>query len=499
MVDFSADDVVAHELAHQWFGDIVTCRDWTELWLNESFANFYEVLYKKYSKGSDECQLDLIGQAAGIRGVEKNQGRQPIVSQDSYSTNLYSKGAWVLYMLQSMLGEEEYGRAVRLYLQRNAFTSVSTRDWEKAVEDATGRNLDWFFDQWIYRGGHPQITVASAWDETAKRLTLRVKQTQKLDSLTGLFILPVDIECTTSTGSSLQSVLLTQKEDTVEFSLPEKPLMVIFDRGMKILKTLQFEKSKEEYLYQLEHAKDIVDRMAAAKALKEFGEDTAVFSALKRAALNDPFWSVRREATIYLGVMKNPGVKEAMFEIYKDKKSAVRNAAVVALEKFPGMDVATFLKNVLVSDSSYIVQSSCLQALVKADSMAALSVAREYVGKESHRNIIRRAALYAFRSLRSPEALPYARTYAALGNPPDIRVLALSILREDGEKDNLSRALVIHLTRDVNTTIRKGAVHTLGIWGGDDAKTALEERKAVENDFEIKQAIQTSIDEITAK
>lgn len=499
MIDFSGDDVVAHELAHQWFGDLVTCRDWTELWLNEGFATFFEGLYKKHAKGFDEFQLELMGQAAGVVAVERSQGRRPIVSQDSYPTNLYSKGAWVLYMLQSVLGEQEFARAVRLYLQRNAFTSVSTHDWKKAIEDATGQNLDLFFEQWVFKAGNPQLTVTSAWDEATKRLTLTVQQTQALDSLTGVFVLPVDIECTTSAGITLHTVHITQREEKFELPLPEKPLMVIFDKGMKILKALKFDKSKEEYIFQLGHAKDIVDRMTAAKALKEFPEDAEVFSALKRSALNDPFWGVRREATIYLGVMKVPGVKETMFEIYKDKKSAVRNAAVAALEKFPGVDAAAFLKNALATDSSYVVQSSCLQALAKVDSIAALALAREYVGKESHRNILRRAALSVFRSLRSPEALSYARTYSVLGNPPDIRALALSVLREAGEKDTLSRALVIHLAHDVNATIRKGAVRTLGIWGGDDAKTALEERKPVESDDEIKEAIQAAIDEIAGK
>ncbi|MEO8168251.1 MAG: M1 family aminopeptidase, partial [bacterium] len=216
MVDFSGDDVVAHEVAHQWFGDVVTCRDWSELWLNESFANYYEARYKKYSKGSDEFLLDMMNQAAGVMGAERSQGRQPIVSQDNYAANLYSKGAWVLHMLESILGEQEFNRAIHLYLQRNAFSNVSTFDFQKAVEEATGRNLDWFFRQWVFKGGHPQLTVTSSWDEATKFLTLSVEQTQKVDSLTGVFKLPVDIECTTASGSSLQTIYLSQQQEKFE-------------------------------------------------------------------------------------------------------------------------------------------------------------------------------------------------------------------------------------------------------------------------------------------
>ena len=499
MLDFTSDDVVADELAHQWFGNLVTARDWSELWLNEGFANYYESLYKKHAKGLDESQFDLMGQADGIIGVERAQGRKPVVSLDSYTANLYSKGAWVLYMLRTIIGDKEYQRAVKLYLQRNAFSSVSTHDFAKAVEDATGQNMDWFFHQWLYKAGHPQLTVASSWSETVKELSLTIRQTQTLDSLTGVFILPLDIECTTSTGRTVKHVWLTRREETIVIPLSEKPLMVILDKGMKVLKSLKFEKSREEYVYQLLYAEDGTDRIAAAKPLRDFAGDSSVFGALKHAALNDPFWAVRREATISLGTMKHPGVKSAMFEIYRDRKSAVRNAAVVALEKFRTKDVAGFLQTALSGDSSYIVQASCLQALAEVDSANAFTIARGYVDTESYRDILCRSALQVFRNSQRKEALPYAVKYARLGNPPDIRVMALGILRDLGEKDAASRSLVLQLSKDVNTTIRKGAARTLGMWGGDDSMLALERAKSTESDEEVKQAIQSAIDEIAGR
>lgn len=498
-LDFSSDEVVAHELAHQWFGDLVTSRDWTELWLNEGFANFCEAQYKKYAKGFDEFQLSLKGQADGIIGAELSQGRRPIVSNDSYTTNLYSKGAWVLTMLQSILGEKEFQRAIQLYLNRNAFTSVSTHDLQKAVEDATGQNVDWFFNQWVYKAGHPHLNVASSWDEEENQLLLTIQQTQTIDSLTGVFLLPLDIECTTSSGKTAKEVWLTKQEEKVLVPLSEKPLMVIVDKGMKLLKTLKFDKSKDELVYQLLHAEDMVDRMTAAKLLKEYPEDASVFYALKQAALSDSFWAVRREATIYLGTMKHPDVKPAMFEIYKDKRSAIRNAAVVALEQFATKDVADFLKNALANDSSYVVQSSCMQSLAKVDSVNAFAVARDYVDRDSHRDILRRSALQVFRSVRSREAIPLALKYAQLGYPSDIRTIALGILREVGEKDVSSRLLVIQLTNDSNAAIRKGALRTLSKWGGDDSMAALEKRRAIESDEDVKHAIQSAIDEISGK
>lgn len=495
-LDFTADDVNAHEFAHQYFGDLVSFRDWSHLWLSEGFANYYEVLYKKQAKGFDEFQKDLMDQTESILRVERAQGRKPIVSSESFTTNLYSKGAWVLYMLNNLLGDAEFHRGVNLYVQRHAFTSVSTFELMKAIEDATGENLDWFFLQWVFQAGHPKLEVTQSWSENEKDLTLKIRQTQTLDSLTGVFILPLDIEVTTAQGKTLKSIRLTRQEETIAIPLASKPLMVIVDKGMKVLKSLTFEKSKEEYAYQALHASDAADRISAVKALKEFRTDSEVFITLRKGALGDAFWSVRREATIALGNMKTDGVKQALFEIYNDKHSSVRNAAIVSMENLKGEDVARFLENVIARDSSYVVQSSCLQSLAKVDSTSAVALAREFVEKDSHRNILRRGALNVLQMVHSSESLPYARKYAELGNAPDIRAMALGVLRDVGEKDSSVRSFVIRLANDANVAIRKGAIRTLAQWGGDDSRTALVERKSRENDDDVKRVIDSALEEL---
>ncbi|MER3522486.1 MAG: hypothetical protein C4326_00070 [Ignavibacteria bacterium] len=493
LIDFTADDVVAHELAHQWFGDVVTCRDWTELWLNEGFANYFEALFKRHAKGKDEYQLDLMQQASAVLRAEQSQGRKPIVTDHSLTTNLYSKGAWVLYMLHTLLGEREFQRAITHYLQRNAFTSVSTYDFRKAVEEATGQNLDWFFEQWLYKAGYPDLHVTRRWDDSAKTLILTFRQMQKLDSLTGIFVAPIDVECTTAQGRTLTRVLLKEQELEVRIALAEAPAMVIVDKGMKLLKSLTFEKSKDEWVYQLLHAEDIVDRMTAAKALRAFPEDTVVYEALKRAAMDDGFWAVRREATIYLGTMKHDGVKDAMLRIARDAKSSVRTAAVVALERFPSPEVGTFLQSILTTDSSYLVRASCLEALKKVDSVAAVRLALQYADSASHRDVLQRAALQVLRHVKRPEALPIALRYVQPGVPTDIRALALGILSEVGESDSLSRSMILKLTGDFSPSIRKSAVRALAVMGGEDAHTVLLQRKEAESDPDVKEEIESAL------
>lgn len=497
LLDFTADDVVAHELAHQWFGDIVTCRDWSELWLNEGFANYYEALFKKHAKGTDEFQHDMMSQQASIIGVERAQGRQPIVSGGSPAGNLYSKGAWVLYMLNSLLGDEDFDRAILHYLRKNAFSSVSTFDLMKAIEEATGQNLDWFFRQWVFSAGHPHFSVSWTWDESAKVATVTIRQIQTRDSLTGVFVVPVDIEFTTSSGKTLQRVRLARTEESVTVALPAKPLMVTFDKGLKVLKSITFPKSTDEYVYQLRHAEDVSERIAAAKSLKDSVKNPAVFAALRTAALQDAFYAVRREAAMSLASEASQEMKAAMFDLYKDPSPSVRAVAVAGLGKLSGRDVAAFLEHVCKSDSSYLVRSSSLSSLAELDSVNANDIAMMYLSRDSHRNILERGALRVLNDFHSPQALAAGIRYARAGNPTDLRLLAVGILSRMGERTPDARSLVLGMINDVNRTIRRRAIRTASMWGGDDVRLALDSRKAIEPDLEIRQEIDQFLSELT--
>jgi aminopeptidase N len=493
-VDFTCDDVIAHELAHQWWGDLVTCSDFTHLWLNEGFANYFEALFKEYDKGKDEYQYDMMLQARSVRQTEERLGRKPLVSEDSYIGNQYSKGCWVLSMLRTVLGETDFWKAMDIYLRRHAFKNAATQDLQRAMEDASGRTLDWFFEQWVYRAGHPKLTATTVWNESDGLLAITIKQTQTLDSLTGVFRFPLDIECTTPQGKSIRTVWVNKQEETFEFQLPGKPLMVIVDKGMNLLSTLTFEKSVDEYLYQLVHAEDIADRIVAAKELRQYKEDEEVFAALVQSARHDPFWGVRQEAAVSVGVMKNEGVKDALFETYRDKKSAVRRAAIIALEQFTSSDVAAFLDTAAQTDSSYLVLGSCITAMQSVDSVNAFNFARRYIDTNSYRDIVRRAALGLFRNLGDIRALQYAIKYAAPGSAVDIRALAVGILGVIGGTDAQAQLLVQRLANDESPALRAAAIRALGMWGGNAARAIIEGRKKIEDDDGVVKAIDHALE-----
>ncbi|HET6272812.1 MAG TPA: M1 family aminopeptidase [Bacteroidota bacterium] len=497
MIDFTTDDVVAHELAHQWWGDVVTCRDWTHLWLNEGFATYFEALFKWHDRGADVFQLEKFQETQTIRNTERSLGRRPIVSKESYTNNVYAKGGWVLYMLHHILGEEAFWKGVRLYLDRYTHRNAETNEFALAIEDATGRNMDWFFRQWVYRAGHPHLTVTQTWDSTSFTHRLVIDQVQPLDSLTGIFRFPLNIEYTTSVGAIDTMLWVTRQHTEITRHLPTQPEMVIVDRGYKLLKTITFGKSVEENLYQLAHAKDVADRITAARDLRSPKNNPGVFEGLRYSAQQDPFWAVRQEATISLGVMTGENVRSALIDLVRDVNSRVRQAAVVALERFPSPEVKVLLDSVARCDSSYLVVGSCVTAMKEVDSVYAFDMAARYVAMESYRNIVRRAALGVLRELDDPRALPITLKYARPGQSADIRRLAVAIVGNLGRRDQEARSMMAALVDDWDPSVRRAAVAKLSEWGGDEAREIIRKRKWVEEETSVVRAIDEALEHLS--
>ena len=203
----AADSLISHEMTHQWFGDLVTCKDWTNTWLNEGFATFGATLWEEHRYGVD---------ASGYRyWREQNtwmQSRElypiPIVTRDindsvEYVGNVYDKAGWVIHMLREQMGDEAFFRALKHYLEVNRLQNVVTADLAKNIEESSGTNVDQFFDQWIYGAGAPRFTVRSSYDEAGKKVSLSVKQTQKVEGHVGLFRVPIDVAITTASGEKI--------------------------------------------------------------------------------------------------------------------------------------------------------------------------------------------------------------------------------------------------------------------------------------------------------
>ncbi len=495
-LDRSSRGLIAHELAHQWWGDLITCKDWRHLWLSEGFATYFETLYQGHRLGADEFAYRVYrNQRRSIR-IDKIAGRKPIVSVDSHLANVYARGAAVLHMLRFVLGDELFWKAIQYYAQQNEFRCVETNDLKGAIEESTGQNLSWFFDQWVYKAGYPELEVSYQWDKSTKILSLSVDQVQPMDSLTGIFRMPVDVEIETATGARTHRVLMSKQHEEFRIPIDSEPTLVLLDKGNWILKEARFPKSREELLHQLQFSGHVIDRMAALEQLRsDFSaeSDESLFQVLLRVVQTDPFWVVRREAVNAIGKMDSLEVEEALIEAYEDGNSKVREAAVSNLGRFSSDRVRTLLLKAMDDDSSYSVNTEALKAYAKIDSADFFRVAVERLEAPSYLNIIQNAVLSVLVSQGGDRSIPHLIHYSAYGQPRNTRRVALSGLRRFAKDNTSVQQWIIDLLGDPMMEIRIRAIQILGEIGGDRVVRALEKLKNMENDEQVLTMIERTL------
>lgn len=360
LLDEDSESLQSHELAHQWFGDYVTCRDWGQIWLNESFATYMQSMWDEKFKGHDEfLYSDVRANQNTVLGDWERGHRRPIVTKyyankdamfDNYA---YPGGGSVLHMLRKTVGDAGFFRALNNYLKTNAHQPVSTEDLRIAFEESTGQSLDWFFDEWLYKMGHPVFDITKSYDAATKKLTLNVKQTQEPDEKnpfpqTRYFQTWVEVEI----DGSIHRVWIDPKEtNTFTFDSATEPKIVNFDYEGTLLKEMTFKKSADELLYQMANDKDMIARRWAMGELQSLAKDDKAVEAkfvdaLIVSAEKDPFWRVRKAALAFIAnvyspdpmpgqkrpaVKLDPKVEALVLRLTKDKESLIRADAIELL------------------------------------------------------------------------------------------------------------------------------------------------------------------------
>jgi len=475
-IDQSAVSLIAHEFAHQWWGDVVTCKDWRHIWLNESFASYFDPLYIEHAYGEDEFINTMYGaQQAGIH-TDRVLGRKPIVSVGSYQANVYPRGASVLHMLRFVLGDELFWRAMHHYIEKNQFTSVETNDLKNAVEEATGQNLYWFFDQWVYKAGHPIFDIAYSYNDSLRSLFLTVKQTQSMDSRTGVFRTPVDVEIVTAKGSSIHRINIVNEESTYVFSSTEKPKLILFDKNDRILKEVNYiKRSNDEWKYQAEFGSDVVARRTAVEHIAKSDTAGESIPLLVRILHNDPFWGVRQAAVDGLGMIPamSDEKTDALISALSDTKSYVRSSAAVQLGNIRTAKVSEAL-HTSINDSSYSVEANSIVALSKVDSVNSLPLIKARLDVRSYGNQVANAALNALATLDSVEGVNVALQKVKYGANVEGRNTALNILKKYGKFREDVKAMCAILLGDKSRQIRFNAVDFLGDVGSESQLHELE-------------------------
>ena len=474
--DYNATNLVAHELAHQWWGDVLTCKNWNEIWLNESFATYYQCLYTEHLLGKDEFDYNIYRNGNDAIKVDSTN-RKPIYTREGLITNTYDKGSVVLNMLRYLVGDEKFRKTMNIFIKKNEFKPVVTKDLSDALHSALDEklnnsipaNLNWFFNEWIYNAGQPEYKVDYTYDESSKEIILNAKQVQRMDS-SSVFRTPVPIEIITETGTQNVTMETSQEVKTYKIKLDSKPLNVNFNKGNKVLCKLYFSKPKNDWMYQLNNSTDAIDRLTAMNGLKDFLNDDDVVDAIKDKMRNDSFWGVRCEAVKILSTSKNKAVTEVyMKSMIDERDSRVRRTYLLQLgtllnnhpeEKENTAVLQYFLTNLIANETSYYSAADAVTALsgiLEADKIYDAVI--PYIEMNSHVDIIRRSVLTALAKSKDPRAKDVFLKYGETGSTARVRNIAIS-----GLSDHLNSPQVIEfLNRNLFNTPRSTQGVVLGL------------------------------------
>ncbi|MEX0270224.1 M1 family aminopeptidase [Leptolyngbyaceae cyanobacterium UHCC 1019] len=463
----NTESLVAHELAHQWFGDLVVIKHWSHAWLKEGMASYSEVMWTDHEYSADDAAYYLLNEARNYLDEDKSRYRRPIVTHvyreaiELYDRHLYEKGACVYHMIRAELGEELFWNAIARFVNDNAHRTVETVDLLRAIETATGRNLLFLFDQYVFRGGHPDYKVAYSWDNDSNLAKVTVTQTQAKDNNSkDLFDLKIAIAFgyVTETDEKKHlkpfTVRIRDREQSFYFPLEQKPNFISFDAKNPTLKTVALEYPIPELKAQLQHDPDPVSRIYAAEALAKKGGLESV-RALAAALKQEPFWGVRVEVVKNLASIKLDQAFAGVLVGLKDADAKVRRATVEALSTIKTADSYKALKPIVEKgDASYYVEAAAIRAL---GSIAGANLMEEKEEKtlkllksvlkerQGWNEVVRSGAIAALSHMKtSVAALDIILDYTEPGIPQALRlgaIRALGAISSGQTNVNLERIL----------------------------------------------------------
>jgi aminopeptidase N len=460
----------AHETAHQWFGDLVTCRDWSHLWLNEGFASYYTILYEERKNGTDAMKYSLWREAEKV--IEANDGK-PTVWRDyedpmqQFDYRVYPKGAWILHMLRSQLGPELYRRCIKTYLERHRDQVVGTDDLHDVFEELSGMSFDAFFDQWLHHGGLPELNITYSWDGAGRQAKLTVKQTQKLSERVLLFHVPLPVRFTMKDGSTRDfTARLSKAEEDFHFPLGAQPDMIRIDPDYTVLAKTEFTPPPDMLKRQL-HG-DLIGRMLAARILGN-RKDADSVKQLDALLNGDAFHAVRSEAAKSLKKMASPEARAVLARSLKQADARARLDVVEALAAFPHPEAQQALEQQAATEKNPEILAAIIKTWGARPGDAQISTAlRKQLQTRAYWNPVAISAIKAMRAQDDATAVSFImprlretpldfRTREFAGALDDLAFLARG-QRDKGEV----RGFIAGYLNSPREELRAGAAKALG-------------------------------------
>jgi len=496
-IDVTSDDLVVHELAHQWFGDYVTCRDWSEGWLNEGFATYLEHAWREHRLGRDEYDYGLAVDRHAYLAEAGGRYRRPIVCQDYdapldlFDRHLYEKGSLVLHALRCELGADVFWRGVNVYLTRHARGVVETRDLCRALEEVSGRSLGRFFDLLVMRPGHVEASVDVGWD--AGVLSVGVKQTQSAtDGVPSVFELPLWIAVWTGGVERRERLDLRSRTDAFVLPCAERPDYVVIDPDGALLGDVSVKAPLDMLRAQLAAPGLARARWLAARALSKTDDPPSIDALVERLADPREAWMVRAEAAEALGHVRAPECQAALLAHVEDAHPKVRRAVVAALGSFRVPAVVAPLSKAVLGDPSYLVVADAARALGRTRQTAAMDALLDVVDRPSWADVVSAGALDGLAELRDDRAAPHVAVRTRYGHPTRARRAAIvALARLSPEKK--TRELLEDLLDDADPYLRIDVVRALVEIGDGRSRGALRDRLERDLDPRVRRRIREAL------
>ncbi|HTF57538.1 MAG TPA: M1 family aminopeptidase, partial [Planctomycetota bacterium] len=501
-MDRDSEGLIAHELAHQWFGDLVTCRTWGHAWLNEGFATYMEALWQENVGGREALVADLEGGAGWYFTECKDEYMRPTACDyytfpdDVFDAHIYPKGAWILHMLRTELGDDLWWKGINHYLTKHRAGNVTTDDFRVAMEETSKRDLKPFFDQWLFKAGHPAFKVTAKYEPNPGSVTLTVEQTQPARKLNWkdlhteqpVFRVPVDVEIETAKGRKTHRIEVKERTQTFTLDVDGPPEIIDFDRDGSILKTLEFARTPEELNRQLERDDQPWQRWWAARELSGKAEGTA---SLANALARDGSFRVRIAAAESLGEIKSPEARKALVEALKQPAPLVRVAVVKALANH-AEETADALANIFEKDESPACRAAAATSLGKCKKPVEIfSQYAKYLGDE----VVYPGILAGMAAADHPEAITACLRGTEYGVHPVIRHRAVETLGDLLKKkwDHEGRNRLVELLDDPNFRVRRAVIAKMGALKDSKFPEELEKRLPKETDKRMVKDIQDAV------
>lgn len=490
-IDIDSHDLVAHELAHQWFGDWLTCRDWPQAWLNEGFATFFEHIDREDRKGEDEYLHGIERDVSSYLNEANSRYQRAIVCReydepiDLFDRHLYEKGALVLHLLRRELGEETFWAALSDYVVAHGQSNVETNDLKRAMELKSGRSLDRFFEQWLHRAGHPKVHVRVTAEN--KRLTVHFEQKQK--DLPYELTYEVEVRIKGTTERHL--LCSAERHAALSLPMPTRPEYVAIDPELRIVGDLQVEAPKEMLRNQLTMGQTPRVRGTAAKLLEKHHDWKSQEALSKALAHTKGSWMERVACARTLSKLRGERAKAALLAVRKDKSPEVRAQVATSLGSFREPDVEQALLDAC-KDESYLVTAAATLALGKTRLSAAGKVLEKQAKQSSWADVVASAAMDGLAELRDSKYASLIKRYTDYGVPTRARRSAVGALSRVSRSEE-TRLHLVELLDDPHPHFRLSVVAALEELAGRKVRNALSARLSRETDGRVVRRIKEAL------